>query len=85
MMLAVASERSIFSKNHDYNSYIKSFLCRGEHVCTYISGSRIGLGELCSKFLLLCYAPMLLNALIMLPRIVIMLALCSLIILFMNT
>ena len=37
---AVASERSIFSKNHDYNSYIKSFSCRGEHVRTYISGSR---------------------------------------------
>ena len=36
----VASERSIFSKNHDYNSYIKSFPCRGEHVRTYISGSR---------------------------------------------
>ena len=28
---AVASERSIFSKNHDYNTYIKSFPCRGEH------------------------------------------------------
>ena len=34
---AVASERSIFSKNHDYNIYI-NILCRGEHVCTYISG-----------------------------------------------
>ena len=33
---AVASEPSIFSENHDY----KSFLCRGEHVRTYISGSR---------------------------------------------
>ena len=32
MTLAVASERSIFSKNHDYNSYIKSFPCRGEHI-----------------------------------------------------
>ena len=32
----VASERSIFSKNHNYNGYIKSFLCRGEHVRTYI-------------------------------------------------
>ena len=31
IMPAVASERSIFSKNHDYNSYIKSFSCRGEH------------------------------------------------------
>ena len=40
MTPAVASERSIFSKNHDYNSYIKSFLCRGEHVRTYISGCR---------------------------------------------
>ena len=40
MTPAVASERSIFSKNHDYNSYIKSFSCRGEHVRTYISGSR---------------------------------------------
>ena len=38
MTPAVASERSIFSKNHDYNTYIKSFLCRGEHVRTYISG-----------------------------------------------
>ena len=33
---AVASEPSIFSENHD----IKVFPCRGEHVCTYISGSR---------------------------------------------
>ena len=40
MTLAVASERSIFSKNQDYNSYIKSFPCRGEHVRTYISGYR---------------------------------------------
>ena len=39
MTPAVASERSIFSKNHDYNSYIH-FPCRGEHVRTYISGSR---------------------------------------------
>ena len=38
MTPAVASERSIFSKNHDYNTYIKSFPCRGEHVRTYISG-----------------------------------------------
>ena len=45
----------------------------------------LGLGELCSKTLLLCYAPMLSNALIMLLRIVIMLTLCSLIILFMST
>ena len=29
MTPAVASERSIFSKNHDYNTYIKSFPCRG--------------------------------------------------------
>ena len=36
----VASERSIFSKNHDYNSYIKSLPCLGEHVRTYISGYR---------------------------------------------
>ena len=36
MMLAVASERSIFSENHDYNTYIKSFPCRGEHVYTYL-------------------------------------------------
>ena len=35
MMPAVASERSIFSKNHDYNSYIKSFPCRGEHTYLY--------------------------------------------------
>ena len=34
MTLAIASEQSIFSKNHDYNSYIKSFPCRGEH--TYV-------------------------------------------------
>ena len=41
MTPAVASERSIFSKNHDYNTYnIKSFPCRGEHVCTYIFGYR---------------------------------------------
>ena len=40
MTPAVASERSIFSKNPDYNSYIKSFLCRGEHVCTYVPGCR---------------------------------------------
>ena len=32
MTPAVASERSIFSKNHNYNTYIKSFPCRGEHV-----------------------------------------------------
>ena len=37
---AVASERSIFSETHDYNTYIKSFPCRGEHVRTYISGYR---------------------------------------------
>ena len=36
MTPAIASERSIFSKNHDYNTYIKSFPCRGEHVRTYI-------------------------------------------------
>ena len=40
MTPAVASERSIFSKNHDYNSYIKSFPCRSEHGRTYISGFR---------------------------------------------
>ena len=42
MTPVVVSQRSIFSKNHDYNSYIyiKSFPCRGEHVRTYISGSR---------------------------------------------
>ena len=40
MTPAVASERSIFSKNHDSNSYLKSFPCRGEHVRTYISGCR---------------------------------------------
>ena len=34
MTPAVASERSIFSKNRDYNTYIKSFPCRGEHVRT---------------------------------------------------
>ena len=39
MTPAVASERSIFSKNHDYNSYINSFSCRGD-VRNYISGSR---------------------------------------------
>ena len=38
---AVASGRSIFSKNHDYNTYKKRFPCRGEHVRTYIiSGPR---------------------------------------------
>ena len=40
MTPAVASERSIFSENHDYNTYIKSFPCCGEHVRTYISGYR---------------------------------------------
>ena len=40
MTPAVASERSIFSENHDYNTYIKSFPCRGEHERTYISGYR---------------------------------------------
>ena len=40
----------------------------------------VGLGELCSITVLLCYAPMLSNALIMLLRIVIMLTLCWLII-----
>ena len=39
MTPAIASERSIFSKNHDWNSYIE-FPCRGEHVRTYISGCR---------------------------------------------
>ena len=39
MTPAIASERSI-SKKHDYNSYIKNFPCRGEHVRTYISGYR---------------------------------------------
>ena len=38
MTPAVTSERSIFSRNHDYNTYIKSFPCRGEHVRPYISG-----------------------------------------------
>ena len=47
MTPAVASERSIFSKNHDYNNYIKeSFPCRGEHVRTYISW-----GAVCVKTL----------------------------------
>ena len=45
MTSAVASERSIFSKNHDYNSYIKSFPCRGEHVRSYISGYRCTRGQ----------------------------------------
>ena len=40
MTPAVASERSIFSKNHDWNSYNYSFPCRGEHVHTYISQCR---------------------------------------------
>ena len=40
MTPAVTSERSIFSKNHDSNSNIKSFPCHGEHVHTYISGCR---------------------------------------------
>ena len=34
---AVASEPSIFSENHDYKSF---FPFHGEHVHTYISGSR---------------------------------------------
>ena len=40
MTPTVASELSIFSKNHDYNTYIKSFPCRGEHERTYISRYR---------------------------------------------
>ena len=36
---AVASEQSIFNKNHNYNIQ-KCFPCCGEHVRTYISGSR---------------------------------------------
>ena len=38
----VASERSIFSKNHDCNSYIEFSVSRtrGEHVRTYILGCR---------------------------------------------
>ena len=40
MTPAVASERSIFSKNHNSNSYIKSFPWHGEHVRTYILGCR---------------------------------------------
>ena len=40
MTPAVAYGRSIFSKNHDYNTYIKSFPCCGEHARTYISGYR---------------------------------------------
>ena len=40
MTPAVPSERSILNKNHDYNTYTKSFPCRGEHVRTYISGYR---------------------------------------------
>ena len=40
MTPAVASERSIFGKTHDYNTHIKCFPCRGEHVRTYISGYR---------------------------------------------
>ena len=40
MTPAVASEQSIFSKNHDYNIYIKGFPCCGEHVRTYILGYR---------------------------------------------
>ena len=43
-----------------------------------LSSMLLGLGELCSKTLLLCYAPMLSNALIMLLRIVIMLTVCLL-------
>ena len=39
MTVVVSSERSIFSKNHDCNSYIE-FPCRGEHVRTYISWCR---------------------------------------------
>ena len=45
MTPAIASEQSIVSKNYDYNSYIKSFPCRGEHVRTYISGSRCTRGR----------------------------------------
>ena len=34
---AVVTERSIFSEYHDYKRF---FPCRGEHVRTYVSGSR---------------------------------------------
>ena len=37
MTPAVASERSIISNNHDYNSYIKNFPCRGEHTYLYFA------------------------------------------------
>ena len=55
-----------------------------EAFTSYVGCELIGLGELCSKTVLLCYAPMLSNALIMLLRIVIMLTLCWLIILFIS-
>ena len=45
MTPAVASERNIFSKNHDYNNYIKSFPYRGEHVRSYISRYRCTLWQ----------------------------------------
>ena len=47
-------------------------------IATKVSLFPVGLGELCLKTLLLCYALMLSNALIMLLRIVIMLTVCSL-------
>ena len=42
MTPAVASERSIFSENHDYNTYIRVFRVAVNtlHVRTYISGYR---------------------------------------------
>ena len=45
MTPTVTSERSIFSEKHDYNTYIKSVPCRGEHVRTYISGYRCTLWQ----------------------------------------
>ena len=60
-------------KGNSQQLFVGCFLQTMVPLCSYL-----GLGELCSKTLLLCYAPMLSNALIMLLRIVIMLTVCSL-------
>ena len=45
MTPAVASDRSIFSKNHNYNTYIKSFPCRGELSRKFWSARNLCLGD----------------------------------------
>ena len=55
MTPAVASERSIFSKNHDSISYVKSFPCCGEHVRTYSLVAN-GTGSTSYVYIFICNA-----------------------------